>query len=109
MRAASDANRARVGRIGPRVDQCEHRLDAVGLGERQKDPASLLAPLEHPGVGENLEMARDARLALPEDLRQLSDRQLHQPKQRDDAQPGRIGECLESVGERKRRSHEIRI
>ena len=109
MRAASEANSALRRRIGPRVDQCEHRLDAVGLGERQEHPASLLAPLEHPGVGEDLEMARDARLALPEHLRQLAHRQLHQPQQHHDAQPGRVGERLESIGERKGRSHEIRI
>ena len=48
-------------------------------------------------------MARDARLALAEHLRQLADRQLHQPQQREDAQPRRIGQRLESIGERKRR------
>ena len=46
-------------------------------------------------------MARNARLALPEHLRQLTHRQLHQPQQRDDAQPGRVGKRLETVGERK--------
>ena len=54
-------------------------------------------------------MARHARLALAEHLGKLTDRQLHQPQQRDDPQPGRIGERLESVGERQRHGHEIRI
>ena len=109
MRAASAANSAWVAASAQCVDQREHRLDAVGIGERQEHPAAFLAPLEHPGVGEDLEMARNARLALAEHLRQLADRQLHQPQQRDDAQPRRIGKRLESIGERKRRCHEIRI
>ena len=37
------------------------------------------------------------------------DRQLHQPQQRDDAQPRRIGKRLESIGKRKAACHEIRI
>ena len=46
-------------------------------------------------------MARHARLALPEDLRQFADRQLHHPQQREDAQPRRVGQRLEAVGKRK--------
>ena len=80
-----------------------------GIGERQEHPAAFLAPLEHAGIGEDLEMARDSRLALPEHLRQLADRQLHQPQQREDAQPRRVGKRLETVGERESGGHEIRI
>ena len=68
-------------RVGPVVDQREHRLDLVGVGQGQEHPAALLAPLEHAGIGEDLQVARDARLALAEHLRQLADRQLHQPQQ----------------------------
>ena len=82
---------------------------ALGVGERQEHPAALLAPLEHAGIGEDLQVARHARLALPEHLRQLADRQLHQPQQRDDAQPGRVGKRLEAVGKRKSGGHQIRI
>ena len=46
-------------------------------------------------------MARNPGLALPEHLRQLAHRQLHQPQQRDDAQPGRVGKRLETIGERE--------
>ena len=46
-------------------------------------------------------MARNARLALAEHLRQFADRQLHQPQQREDAQPRRVGKRLESIGKRK--------
>ena len=54
-------------------------------------------------------MARNPRLALSQDLRQLAHRQLDQPEQRDDAQPRRVGKRLETVGEREPQSHELRI
>src|SRR5438270_6342483 len=76
-------------RVCPSVDQCEQRRGALGVSESQENPAPLLAPLEHPCVPENLEMARDPWLALTEDLRELTDRELHQPQQGEDAQPGR--------------------
>ena len=72
-----------------------------GLGEGQEHPAAFLAPLENSGIGEDLEMARDARLALAENLRKLADRQLHQPQKREDAQPRRIGKRLEAIGKRE--------
>ena len=54
-------------------------------------------------------MTRYPRLALAEDQRQLADRQLHDPQQRQDPYPRRIGEGLEEIGERQRRGHQIRI
>ncbi len=54
-------------------------------------------------------MARHPRLALAENLGQLADRQLHPPQQREDPQPGRIGQRLEQVGKGKDRRHGIRI
>ena len=89
--------RFRAG-VRPAVDQHEHRLYPVRVRERQEDPAALLAPLQDPGIGEDLQVARDARLALAKDLRQLAHRQLHLPEQREDAQPGRVGERLEMIG-----------
>ena len=74
-------------RVRPAIEQREHRPGAAGVGERQEHPAAFLAPLDHAGVGENLQMARDPRLALAEHQRQLADRQLHDPQQREDAQP----------------------
>ena len=100
----------RFGRpVGPAIEQREHRLGARRVGERQEHPAAFLAALDHAGVGEDLEVARNARLALAEHLRELADRQLHSPQQREDAQPGRVGERLEQVGKGKDRRHEIRI
>ena len=90
-----------VGCVRPIVDKREQGLDPIGLRERQEHPAAFLAALEHSRVGENLEVARHARLALPEHLRQFADRQLHHPQQRQDAQPGRIGKRLETIGKRE--------
>ena len=87
--------------IGPAVDQREQRRHAIRLGKRQEYPAAFLAPLEHTGVGEDLQMARHSRLALAEHQRQFADRQLHPPQQREDAQPGGVGKRLEAVGERE--------
>ena len=84
-------------------------LQPVAVGKRQEDPAALLATLEHAGVGEDLQVTRDTRLALTKYLRKLADGQLHQPQKCDDAQPRRIGKSLESIGKRKRSRHEIRI
>ena len=97
------------GTVGPLVDERKQGLDPLRLGERQEHPAALLAPLEHAGVRQNLQMTRNAGLALSQHLGQLTDRQLHQPEQRDDAQPGGIGERLESIGQGQRHGHGIRI
>jgi hypothetical protein len=50
-------------------------------------------------------MPRNPRLALPQHLCQLADGQLHDPEQRKDAQPRRIGQRLESVGKRQKQGH----
>jgi len=54
-------------------------------------------------------VARDSGLALAENLGEFADRQFHDPQQRDDPQPGRIGERLEPVGERKFNGHGLKI
>ncbi|WIX29269.1 hypothetical protein QQW99_19470 [Bacillus amyloliquefaciens] len=75
----------------PFVDRRRHRRRRRGAAERDEYPAALLAPFGEAGVAQDLDVAADARLALPEDLRKLADRQLHRAQQREDAQPRRIG------------------
>ena len=101
VRAASDANSALGRSVGPAVDQREHRRHVTAVGQGQEHPAALLAPLENAGIGEDVDVARNARLALAEHLRKLADRQFHDPQQGQNAQPRRVGERLESIGERK--------
>ena len=75
----------------------------------QEHPAAFLAPFEDPSIGEDLEVARDTRLALPKDLGELADRQFHNPEQRQDAQPRWVGKRLNSIGERKGGVHGLTI
>src|SRR5213082_2450933 len=84
-----------LGQSQPRVSRHLKILSDAGVLERRKEgswvfltleyPAAFLAALQHPGVGQDLEVARDARLALPEHLRKLPHRQLHPPQQGEDA------------------------
>ena len=97
------------GCVGPLVDQREQWLELIAVGKRQEHPAAFLAALEHAGVGKDLQVARDPRLALAENVRQLADRKLHDPQQREHPQPRRVGKRLEAVGEREKGSHGIRI
>ena len=95
--------------VGPAIEQSEHRVGPLGLGKRQEHPAAFLAPFDHPGIGEDLEMARHPRLALGENLGEFADRQFHPPQKREDPQPGRVRKRLEQVGKGKDRRHGIRI
>ncbi len=61
----------------------------------QEDPASLAPPFGETGVAQDGDMPRDARLALPQDLRDLADRELHGRHQPHDAQPGAVGKGAE--------------
>ena len=75
-----------------------------GGGQRQEHPAAFLAPLDDAGIGEDLDVARDPRLALGENLGQFADRQFHPPQEREDAQPRRVRKRLEQVGKGKDRA-----
>ena len=84
--------------LGLRVDALAELEEAVRprrLGQLQIDPAALLAAADQARVAEDSNMARNARLALAKQLRQLADRQLHGAQQRKDAQPRWVGERLE--------------
>lgn len=80
------------------------------IGQSEKDPASFLAPLDETGIGKNSNVPGDPRLALPQELRQLTHRKLHAREERENAQSRRIGKCLKQLGEWKRfhdASHDI--
>ena len=63
---------------------------APTIGEPEEHPASLRGTLDEPGLGHQLQMPADARLALAKDLGQVLDVQLAVGKQRQDAQTGRL-------------------
>ena len=72
-------------------DSGASRLPALARAEPIKYPTPLAEPVEQPGLAEQLQMARDARLALPEDLRQFGNGQLARGRTAPEPQPGRLG------------------
>ena len=81
----------------PSVERGDNRIDALAPPRRDEHPASFLAAFGEAGVAQDLHMARDARLALPQHLRELTDRQFHRAQQRENAQPRRIRQRAEDV------------
>ena len=68
------------------LDELEQRLGARPRAKAQEHPAPLLAPLGEAGVDQDPDVARDARLALPQDMHVIADRQILAGCQRQDAQ-----------------------
>ena len=87
----------------------EQAVGPLRLRQLKIDPAAFLAAADQPRVGQDPDVARNPRLALAEQLRQLADRQLHRPQQRQDAQPRRVGQRLEKRGELEVPGHRLRI
>ena len=103
---------ARHAAAGPDFEHAPHALEIAGerrvagveLLEQQPDqpaslrltrdavvhPVLLAEPLEQAAVVEQLEVARDPRLALAEDLRQLRDRELAAGQHGQQPQPRRL-------------------
>ena len=59
------------------------------------DPAPLAEALDQAGLGQKLQVAADARLALAQDLGQVLDVELAGGEQHEDAQARRLGRGLE--------------
>ena len=85
----------RVALVEP-PDQRTHReRSRPVLGEAEERPGALAKTGHQPGLGQELEMAGDARLRLAQDVGQLRDRQLGLVEQRQDAQPRLLAGRLE--------------
>ena len=69
-----------------RGGRSERRGALFADGASQENPAAFLATLGQTGVAQDSNMARYARLALSQHLRQLSHRQFHMRQQTHDAQ-----------------------
>jgi hypothetical protein len=59
-------------------------------GQAVENPGAVGESLHKPGLGQQLEVPRHARLALVEDAAQLQHRQLLGRQQGEEAQPGRL-------------------
>ncbi len=68
-------------------------------GEPIEGERALAESIEQTRVGQQLEVSRDARLALPEDLRDLADRKLGVSAQREDSQSRGLRNRLQPIEE----------
>ena len=72
------------------------------LGQAEERPGALAEALDQPGLGQQLEMARDARLRLAQDLGEIGDGQFGLGQQRQDAQARLLAGGLERRVEGRR-------
>ena len=63
------------------------RAAGAAVGQPVEHGRAFRQPLEHAGLAQQFQMARHARLALSEDLREIADREIALGAQRQDAQP----------------------
>ena len=68
------------------MQRARHLGAAAMLGQAEERPGALAETLDQAGLGQQLEMARDARLRLAQDVGQVGDGQLGLGQQRQHAQ-----------------------
>ena len=93
--------RDRAGRTMSRASSAS----AVPMRQREKGPGALAVPLDQPGLDQQLQMARDARLRLAQDGDEFADRQFGFGQQREQAQTRFLAGGFER---RKKRCERIR-
>ena len=84
-------------RMRPTARLRDRLADRAAFDDAQEHPAPLAPPLDQPGLDEDADVARHARLALPQHGGEFADRQFHLAQQRDDPQPGRVRQSAEDV------------
>ena len=77
-----------VGRIEAGNQRAGKLRARALLGQAEEGPGPLAKPRDQPGLGQQPEVAGDARLRLAQDLGQVGDREFGFGKQRQHAQPG---------------------
>ena len=63
---------------------------AAALAQAEERPGALAEALDQAGLGQQPQMARDARLRLAQDVGEVGDGELGLGEQREDAQPRRL-------------------
>ena len=94
--ARAVAGEREVGLVEALDDGLGKRGLGAGVGKPEIDPRALAEALDEPGLGHELEMPADARLALAEDLGQILDVELAAGQQRQDAQARRLAGAAQS-------------
>ena len=75
-----------VVRVEPRGERAGEFGAAAAFGEPKERPGAFAETLDQPSLHHQLEMARDARLRLPEDVGEIGDRQFGLADEGKDAQ-----------------------
>ena len=70
----------------------KRRRAAFSDGAAQEYPAAFFLPFGQASIAQDPNVARNPRLALPEDLCQFTHGQLHRRQQTHDPQPGWVGQ-----------------
>ncbi len=84
-----------IGRIEALDQRARNFRAAAVLGQPEERPGALAEALDQPGFGQQLEMARDARLRLAQDVGEVGDGQFGLGQQRQHAQPRLLARRLE--------------
>ena len=106
---ATVAQHHRVGRIEPSDQQLRDVGNAAALAEPIERPAPLAEAIDQAGFGEQLQVPRDARLRLAQDLGEVGNRQVGFSEQRQYAQArafaGRTQRAMQGFEIERRRTH----
>ncbi len=89
----------RVIGVEPRQQGADRESGLPLLGEAEEGPGAFAEARHQPGLGQELEVARDARLRLAQDLGQVRDGQFGLEQQSQDAQPRLLAGGLEGAVE----------
>ena len=75
-----------IGRIEPVEQRARNLRAAAMLGQAEEGPGAFAEALDQPGLGQQPQMARNARLRLAQDVGEVGDGQLGFGQQRQHAQ-----------------------
>ena len=89
------AGNDRVGRIEPLDQRAGDFRAAAVLGQPEEGPGALTEALDQPGLGQELEVARNARLRLAQNVGEVGNGQFGLAEQRQHAQPRFLARRLE--------------
>src|SRR5262249_27951539 len=92
-----------VGGIEPNDELARELGGAATLAQAKEGPGAFAEALDQTGLGQEPQMARDARLRLAQDVGELGDGQLGLRQERKDAQPCGLAGGLEGGVERGKR------
>jgi hypothetical protein len=82
------ARNGRIVRREPRQERAHHLSARALLGNAEESPGAFPRPLDQTGFAKKLQVARDARLRLAQNLGKVGHGQFGLCQQRQDAQPG---------------------